>query len=137
MEHPLAVEVADKGHAILNPIGNGDAGRSWDLTVELAYPLNVGKKIAALKGSLHLVVPSKLETLEVPIGDLQPGMTVLQEIRTRKGALLVPKGFEVTTGFLERVANWTAAPSRPWLPSRSNCWKRAHGRVLRKRSFRP
>lgn len=45
------------------------------------------------------------QTQDVPLRQLRPGMVLLQEIRTATGALLVPKGFEVTRTFLDRVAN--------------------------------
>ncbi len=42
---------------------------------------------------------------EIPLRHVRPGMTLQQEIRTHLGALIVPKGFEVTQTFLQRVAN--------------------------------
>jgi response regulator RpfG family c-di-GMP phosphodiesterase len=43
---------------------------------------------------------------EVLVGRLTPGMVFLNELRTSVGTLLVPKGFEVTEAFLERVRNF-------------------------------
>jgi hypothetical protein len=40
------------------------------------------------------------------VGRLTPGMVFLDELRTSVGTLLVPKGFEVTEPFLERVRNF-------------------------------
>jgi hypothetical protein len=34
------------------------------------------------------------------------GMTIMQDIRTSLGTLLVPKGFEVTHTFRERISNF-------------------------------
>jgi response regulator RpfG family c-di-GMP phosphodiesterase len=45
------------------------------------------------------------QTQELPLRQVRPGMVLLQEIRTSTGALLVPKGFEVTKTFLDRIAN--------------------------------
>jgi response regulator RpfG family c-di-GMP phosphodiesterase len=44
-------------------------------------------------------------SMEIALAQVVPGMTLLQEIRTPSGALLVPKGFEVTKTFLDRVKN--------------------------------
>jgi hypothetical protein len=102
-----ALEVADKGHAILNPIGNGDAGREWDLTVELIYPQNVGKKIAALKGSLHLVVPSKLETFEVP--DVLHVKDLSRVVAGRR--IQIRKAHKMQGGYAVEVTIWRDALS--------------------------
>jgi response regulator RpfG family c-di-GMP phosphodiesterase len=48
---------------------------------------------------------SREASTEIPLGAVVPGMTLLQEIRTPTGALLVPSGFEVTKTFLDRVGN--------------------------------
>lgn len=45
-------------------------------------------------------------TLEIPLRRVVAGMTILQEIRTQMGVLLVPKGFEVTRSFVERISNF-------------------------------
>ena len=37
---------------------------------------------------------------------VQPGMVIMQDIRTSLGTLLVPRGFEVTPMFLERTHNF-------------------------------
>jgi response regulator RpfG family c-di-GMP phosphodiesterase len=41
----------------------------------------------------------------IPLGQVLPGMVLLQELRTSAGALLVPRGFEVTKSFLDRIGN--------------------------------
>ena len=43
---------------------------------------------------------------EVSLGRVTPGMVFVDDLRTSVGALLVPKGFEVTTIFLERLRNF-------------------------------
>jgi CheY-like chemotaxis protein len=46
---------------------------------------------------------------EVALRSLQPGMTLLDDLRTANGTLLVPRGFEVTQTFLERIRNYDSA----------------------------
>jgi len=43
---------------------------------------------------------------EIPLRAVQPGMTIMQDLRTHMGTLLVPRGFEVTATFLERIRNY-------------------------------
>jgi CheY-like chemotaxis protein len=43
---------------------------------------------------------------EVPLRTVKIGMVVMQDIRTHMGTLLVPRGFEVTQAFLERLRNF-------------------------------
>jgi CheY-like chemotaxis protein len=42
----------------------------------------------------------------VPLRTVRPGMTFLNDLRTEAGMLLVPKGFEVTETFCERLRNY-------------------------------
>jgi response regulator RpfG family c-di-GMP phosphodiesterase len=59
--------------------------------------------------SLESVVGLKagaLEVREVAVGRLTPGMVFMDDLRTQMGALLVPKGFEVSETFLERARNF-------------------------------
>ena len=46
------------------------------------------------------------EIHELPLSIVQPGMVFLDDLRTHMGTLLVPKGFEVTPTFLERMRNF-------------------------------
>jgi len=46
------------------------------------------------------------EIRELPLWSLQPGMTLEHDLRTSNGTLLVPRGFEVTQTFLERIRNY-------------------------------
>ena len=46
------------------------------------------------------------EVSEVCVGRVTPGMIFVDDLRTSVGALLVPKGFEVTETFLERLRNF-------------------------------
>ncbi|HEY6923424.1 MAG TPA: HD domain-containing phosphohydrolase [Steroidobacteraceae bacterium] len=43
---------------------------------------------------------------EIPLRTVKPGMVIMQDVRTHMGTLLVPRGFEVTQLFLERVRNF-------------------------------
>ncbi|MEJ1960465.1 MAG: HD domain-containing phosphohydrolase [Gammaproteobacteria bacterium] len=43
---------------------------------------------------------------EIPLRMVQPGMTIMQDLRTQMGTLLVPRGFEVTVVFMERIRNY-------------------------------
>jgi response regulator RpfG family c-di-GMP phosphodiesterase len=46
------------------------------------------------------------ELREMPLEAVAVGMTMMQELRTHMGTLLVPRGFEVTPTFLERIRNF-------------------------------
>jgi response regulator RpfG family c-di-GMP phosphodiesterase len=46
------------------------------------------------------------EARQVALKAVQPGMLIAQDIRTHLGTLLVPRGFEVTTLFIERSRNF-------------------------------
>jgi response regulator RpfG family c-di-GMP phosphodiesterase len=48
----------------------------------------------------------KQEIRELPLRLVMPGMVMLDDLRTHMGTLLVPKGFEVTTAFMERMRNF-------------------------------
>jgi response regulator RpfG family c-di-GMP phosphodiesterase len=46
------------------------------------------------------------EPSQIPVGHVKPGMIILDDVRTHIGTLLVPKGFEVTDVFIERMRNF-------------------------------
>jgi response regulator RpfG family c-di-GMP phosphodiesterase len=48
------------------------------------------------------------EIRELPLRMVTPGMVMLDDLRSPMGTLLVPKGFEVTAAFLERMRNFGA-----------------------------
>jgi hypothetical protein len=48
----------------------------------------------------------KSEARRIPLKAVQPGMVIAQDIRTHVGTLLVSRGFEVTSLFLERTRNF-------------------------------
>jgi hypothetical protein len=43
---------------------------------------------------------------ELPLRLVKPGMTILDDVRTHMGTLLVPRGFEISETFLERLRNF-------------------------------
>lgn len=49
---------------------------------------------------------SGLEMRELPLRAIRPGMTIMQDVRNAHGVLLVARGFEVTTVFLERIRHY-------------------------------
>ena len=48
----------------------------------------------------------EMQVVEMVLRLVRPGMTILQDIRTYMGTLLVPRGFEVTERFIERMPNF-------------------------------
>jgi response regulator RpfG family c-di-GMP phosphodiesterase len=48
----------------------------------------------------------KSEARQMPLKAVLPGMVIAQDVRTHQGTLLVPRGFEVTTIFLEKRRNF-------------------------------
>ena len=60
--------------------------------------------IDALEAGIRARFPSEMG-VDMLLRQVRPGMTLLQEMRNSSGALIVPKGFEVTKTFLERIGN--------------------------------
>jgi response regulator RpfG family c-di-GMP phosphodiesterase len=46
------------------------------------------------------------ELRDMPLRSVQPGMIIMQDVRTHMGTLLVARGFEVSATFLERIPNF-------------------------------
>jgi hypothetical protein len=46
------------------------------------------------------------EVCQVPLRLVRPGMTMMQDVRTEVGTLLVPRGFEVSESFIQRMRNF-------------------------------
>ncbi|HEY0745684.1 MAG TPA: HD domain-containing phosphohydrolase, partial [Steroidobacteraceae bacterium] len=46
------------------------------------------------------------QVTELQVGKVKPGMIFMDDLHTHVGTLLVPKGFEVTETFLERMRNF-------------------------------
>ena len=58
----------------------------------------------------HLGTSSaEMRVIRIPLGAVRLGMTILQDIRTELGMLLVARGFEVTERFMERIKNFGPA----------------------------
>jgi response regulator RpfG family c-di-GMP phosphodiesterase len=64
-----------------------------------------GKLVERLESLVGASVSAQ-QLSEVAVGDVIPGMVFVDELRTHIGTLLVPKGFEVTETFLERMRNF-------------------------------
>jgi hypothetical protein len=71
-----------------------------------AQPLRHDAKLLERLELLVGAMVSAQELSEVVVGDLVPGMVFMDDLRTHVGTLLVPKGFEVTETFLERMRNF-------------------------------
>jgi len=57
--------------------------------------------------SVHVGAGSSTDELrDMPLRVVQPGMIIMQDVRTQMGTLLVTRGFEVTNLFLERTRNF-------------------------------
>ena len=61
--------------------------------------------VAALESMVGATLGTQ-QVSEVCVGRVTPGMIFADDLRTSVGALLVPKGFEVTETFLERLRNF-------------------------------
>ncbi|HZT02956.1 MAG TPA: response regulator [Steroidobacteraceae bacterium] len=46
------------------------------------------------------------ELRELPLSAVEPGMIIMQDVRTPRGLLFVARGFEVTGAFIERIRNF-------------------------------
>jgi response regulator RpfG family c-di-GMP phosphodiesterase len=66
------------------------------------YSENLVQRFAKLVGASS----GASEVREIPLRIVQPGMTILEDLRTQMGTLLVPRGFEVTETFMERIRNF-------------------------------
>ena len=71
----------------------GNTSRYGELLVE---------KFAQMLGA----APGKSEIREMPLRYVRPGMTMMDDVRTSMGTLLVPRGFEISETFLERLVNF-------------------------------
>jgi response regulator RpfG family c-di-GMP phosphodiesterase len=90
----------------------------YDAQIAQGHPANVAiqtiraqterhdKKLVESFASMIGAVTGAQEISEMTVGRVTPGMVFLDDLRTPVGTLLVPKGFEVTETFLERVRNF-------------------------------
>jgi response regulator RpfG family c-di-GMP phosphodiesterase len=86
-------------------------GHSNDVAVQTLrgsaprYSEQLIEKFAALVGASS----GANEIREMPLRLVQPGMTIMHDLRTHLGTLVVPRGFEVSEPFLEKLKNFGAA----------------------------
>lgn len=111
----------------LNRLGDGTVGRaarilslvtdfdalisqrySPDAAVELLRSREERYGAELLKEfATHLGAGSgEMQVVEIPLRTVLPGMTILQDVRTYMGTLLVARGFEVTERFIELMPNF-------------------------------
>lgn len=77
-------------------------------TRESRYGPSLIEKFAALVGA----AASTRELLKIPLSMVQPGMTIMEDVRTHLGTLLIARGCEVSPPFLERLRNRRVHPVR-------------------------
>jgi hypothetical protein len=68
------------------------------------HPAQLIDQLATLLGASG----SAQEIRELPLRAIKPGMVFIDDLRTHSGTLLVPKGFEVTEVFLDRLRNYSS-----------------------------
>ena len=98
--------VDEQGHSLLsddaddpafNTIANNT--RAWESEIDLSLPPHVGHKIARLKGTIHLQVPERIQSLEV-----QDILAVNESVRTISGRrVLIHQAAKVQGGYEVRV----------------------------------
>jgi hypothetical protein len=64
-----------------------------------------GPKLISQLDVLVATADEREKSAQIPLGQVAPGMILQDELRNAAGALLVPKGFEVTKTLLDRLAN--------------------------------
>jgi CheY-like chemotaxis protein len=83
-------------------------GHSKDVAIQTLrmssdrYDASLVEKFATFVGASAAAA----EVREIPLRHVQPGMTILDDLRTHMGTLLVPRGFEVSETFLEKLRNF-------------------------------
>jgi response regulator RpfG family c-di-GMP phosphodiesterase len=83
-------------------------GNSVEAAIEavLARPDRHDKQLVEHLASVLGAESRNDETSQIPVGHVKTGMIILDDVRTHIGTLLVPKGFEVTDVFIERMRNF-------------------------------
>jgi response regulator RpfG family c-di-GMP phosphodiesterase len=92
----------------------------YDSLIAQGHPMNVAVQSLRTQNGMH---PAQLidqlatllgasssaqEIRELPLRAIKPGMVFIDDLRTHSGTLLVPKGFEVTEVFLDRLRNYSS-----------------------------
>jgi CheY-like chemotaxis protein len=104
----------------LNKAGANILRLVLEYDAQIARGLNAGEAIASIRAqpvrhgsalvqSLEAMVGATVgdeEISEVCVGRVAAGMVFMDDLRTSVGTVLVPKGFEVTEAFLERMRNF-------------------------------
>lgn len=80
---------------------DGSTAIKMILAKESRYGRSLIEKFAACVGA----AAGTREILKIPLHMVQPGMTIMQDVRTHLGTLLIARGFEVSQPFLERLRN--------------------------------
>jgi hypothetical protein len=90
----------------------------YDTQVAQGHPIDVaiqsiraqsaryGDSLVETFASLVGAGVGKQAILEVAVGMVKSGMVIMDDLHTHVGTLLIPKGFEVTEAFLERMRNF-------------------------------
>jgi CheY-like chemotaxis protein len=111
----------------LQQLGNGAVGRAtrilrlvrdFDALTSQGNPLDIAVQVLRSREQRYGVAlvrefathlgagSSEMQVFEMPLRLVRPGMTILQDVRTYLGSLLVPQGFEVTERFIECMPNF-------------------------------
>jgi CheY-like chemotaxis protein len=114
-----------KSDAAEGPVKTGAAilRLALDHDAQTASGLTIGESIAAIRGSQNKYDTTLIEGMESMLGDgsgadevsevavgrVAAGMVFKDDLRTPVGTVLIPKGFEVTEAFLERMRNFAPA----------------------------
>jgi CheY-like chemotaxis protein len=84
-------------------------GASLDAVLEaLATDDRVDPVVLAESRSLKGLALRQDATRHVPVSALKAGMVLIDDVRTRSGALLISRGHEVSEGLIERLRNFGA-----------------------------
>jgi len=106
------VDAIPLGARILRAAVDFDALDSRGLTTAVAMETMRGRSsrydpavIEALVALVGASAEAKTEIREVPIKAVVIGMTFIEDVRTKAGAVFIARGFEVNASLLERVKN--------------------------------
>ncbi|HEV8332819.1 MAG TPA: HD domain-containing phosphohydrolase [Steroidobacteraceae bacterium] len=72
---------------------------------ESRYGSSLIEKFATFVGAAAVT----REIVRIPLHMVRPGMTIMEDVRTQLGTLLIARGFEVSPPFLERLRNFGAS----------------------------
>lgn len=83
-------------------------GNSPDTAVQLLQQRAERYGVKLVKDfATHLGTSSgDTQLIEMPLRLVRPGMTIMQDVRTELGTLLIARGYEVTERFAERIRNF-------------------------------